>query len=74
MKKHYNRVRRYLSGRMSTSESKKLEAELSYNKALREELNAQRLERKIVQEEQEKEAYFRSIINKVKRKIDGEEK
>lgn len=74
MKKHFNRIRKYLSGRMSAEEIEKLEAELLSNKTLRQELNAQQLERAVIKKEKEQEAYFKSIIDEVKQKVDQETK
>ncbi|MEL6718199.1 MAG: hypothetical protein AAFP82_05740 [Bacteroidota bacterium] len=74
MKKHFNRIRKYLSGEMSAEEAQNLEADLSSSKVLRQELNAQKIERAVIKKEKEQEAYFRSMINEVKRKVDGETK
>lgn len=70
--KKFKRIRLYLSGKMSAEEVKKLEAELLSDKALRQELNAQKLERAVIKKEKEQEAYFKSIIEEVKQEINNE--
>jgi len=71
--KHFNQIRKYLSGKMSADEAKNLEAEISSSKALQQELNAQKIERAVIKKEQEQETYFRSIIDEVKQKLDKSE-
>ena len=74
MKKHVNRIRKYLSGRMSAEEVQDLKVDLSSSKILLEELDAQQLERSVIKKEKDQEAYFISIIDEVKQKVDQETK